>query len=49
MFISDFMKNFEYPVVVGCIDGTHVAIIRPHEERFYNRKGYYSRNVLIVS
>lgn len=46
-----FYEKFRIPAVVGCIDGTHIAIIRPNqnEERFYNRKGYHSRNVLIVS
>lgn len=46
-----FYEKFRIPAVVGCVDGTHVAIIRPNqnEERFFNRKGYHSRNVLIVS
>ncbi|XP_060810170.1 putative nuclease HARBI1 [Amyelois transitella] len=38
------------PGCLACIDGTHVAIVCPHEheERFYNRKGYHSLNVQIV-
>lgn len=46
-----FMEKFHFPGVLGCIDGTHVAIIRPkeHEETFLNRKNYHSLNVLIVS
>lgn len=51
MFIFRFYKKFGWPGVLGCIDGTLVAIIRPsmHEERYYNRKGYHSLNVMIVS
>lgn len=39
------------PGLLGCIDGTQVAVVRPieNEERYYNRKGYHSLNVLIVS
>lgn len=46
-----FYEKFRIPAVEGCIDGTHIAIIKPaqNEERFYNRKGFHSRNVLIVS
>ncbi|XP_045457794.1 putative nuclease HARBI1 [Melitaea cinxia] len=45
-----FYEKFQIPSIVGAIDGTHVAIIRPaqNEERFYNRKGFHSRNVLII-
>ncbi|CAK1555217.1 unnamed protein product [Leptosia nina] len=46
-----FYRKFKLPGVLGCIDGTHVAIIRPnqHEERYFNRKGYHSLNVMVVS
>lgn len=39
------------PGVCGCIDGTHVSIIKPkdNEERFLNRKRYHSLNVQMVS
>lgn len=39
------------PGVLGCIDCTHVAIIRPqeHEERYYCRKQYHSLNVQLIS
>lgn len=39
------------PGLLACVDGTHVAIVCPqhNEERFMNRKGYHSLNVLIVS
>lgn len=37
------------PFVMGCIDGTHIAIIRPVEEEptFINRKNYASLNVMV--
>ncbi|XP_026737328.1 putative nuclease HARBI1 isoform X1 [Trichoplusia ni] len=46
-----FFEKFSIPSVIGCIDGTHIAIIRPseNEERFFNRKHFHSRNVMIVS
>lgn len=45
------MEKFGFPGVIGCIDGTHVAIVRPteHEEAYFNRKLYHSLNVMIVS
>lgn len=38
------------PGVLGCIDGTHVAILRPteNEESYYCRKQYHSLNVQLV-
>ncbi|XP_067642467.1 putative nuclease HARBI1 [Eurosta solidaginis] len=38
------------PSVIGCIDGTHVRIIAPAENKhlYYNRKGYYSLNVMLM-
>ncbi|KOB69990.1 Uncharacterized protein OBRU01_16140, partial [Operophtera brumata] len=46
-----FYVKFGVPGVVGCVDGTHVCIIKPsvHEEAYYCRKGYHSLNVMIVS
>ncbi|XP_060809930.1 putative nuclease HARBI1 [Amyelois transitella] len=46
-----FYRSTRLPGVLGCVDGTHVAIVTPHEheERYFNRKGYHSLNVLIVS
>ncbi|KAF9800174.1 hypothetical protein SFRURICE_002860, partial [Spodoptera frugiperda] len=45
-----FYQKFGFPGILGCIDGTHVAILRPHihEERYYNRKGFHSLNVMII-
>lgn len=46
-----FYQKFKMPGVVGCIDGTHVKIVAPRSNKhlYYNRKGYYSMNVLLVS
>ncbi|XP_060801919.1 putative nuclease HARBI1 [Amyelois transitella] len=45
-----FYRSTRLPGVLGCVDGTHVAIVTPHEheERYFNRKGYHSLNVLIL-
>ncbi|XP_017485295.1 PREDICTED: putative nuclease HARBI1 [Rhagoletis zephyria] len=36
--------------MIGCIGGTHIKIIKPSmdEHLFYNRKGYFSRNAMII-
>lgn len=46
-----FMEKNRFPGVIGAIDCTHVAIIAPpvEEHNYYNRKGYHSKNVQIVS
>lgn len=38
------------PGVLGCIDCSHIAIIRPteNEERYYCRKQYHSLNIQLV-
>ncbi|XP_013190748.2 putative nuclease HARBI1 [Amyelois transitella] len=45
-----FHNKFNIPGVLGCIDGTHVAIERPnqHEDRYFCRKDYHSLNVQLV-
>lgn len=45
------MEKFGFPGIIGCIDGTHVALVRPaeHEEAFLNRKFFHSLNVMVVS
>lgn len=46
-----FFENYEIPGIVGCIDGTHVRMVKPSEDEslFYNRKGTFSMNAMIVS
>lgn len=45
-----FMLNNGFPGVIGCIDGTHVAILCPavDEHLYFNRKRYHSKNVQII-
>lgn len=45
-----FMQKFQFPGVIGAIDCTHIAILKPNEEEhaFVNRKGYHSLNVQII-
>ena len=40
-----------FPGVFGCVDGTHVKILRPHvdEEVYVNRKNFHSLNVQVSS
>lgn len=52
---NEFYQKFGFPGVIGCIDGTHVAIVSPQtgnqdfEEHLYvNRKNYHSINVQLV-
>ncbi|XP_030749233.1 putative nuclease HARBI1 [Sitophilus oryzae] len=48
--ISEAEKQFQFPGVIGCIDGTHVAIVSPKidEHLYFNLKRYHSKNVQIV-
>lgn len=48
---NTFFEKFRIPGVIGCVDGSHISIIRPSENEhlFFNRKGYHSLNVMIVS
>ncbi|XP_037934599.1 putative nuclease HARBI1 isoform X2 [Teleopsis dalmanni] len=45
-----FMQKFGIPGVVGCVDGTHIRMTKPHRDHhlFYNRKGYFSINAMII-
>ncbi|KAI4463201.1 hypothetical protein MML48_4g00007074 [Holotrichia oblita] len=45
-----FFRQHQFPGVVGCVDGTHVAIVRPAENEhiYVNRKQYHSLNVQLV-
>lgn len=47
---ASFMEKFRISGVIGCIDGTHIAILKPQveEHNFINRKGFHSLNVQIV-
>lgn len=47
---ADFMEKFGFPGVIGAIDCTHVAILKPaiDEHNFINRKGYHSLNVQLI-
>ncbi|CAK1597621.1 unnamed protein product [Parnassius mnemosyne] len=47
---EEFQRKYNLPGVIGCIDCTHIAIVKPSEEEhaFYNRKGYHSLNVQMV-
>ncbi|XP_055906803.1 putative nuclease HARBI1 [Eupeodes corollae] len=47
---TDFFERTGFPGVIGCVDGTHVQIVAPIENKhlFLNRKGHFSLNVMIV-
>lgn len=46
-----FFNQTGFPGVIGCVDGTHINIVRPidNEHLFFNRKGKHSINTMIVS
>lgn len=46
---QDFAALHGFPCVIGCVDGTHIAIQSPVEDErtFVNRKGYHSINVMV--
>jgi hypothetical protein len=43
-----FFEKFNFPGVIGCIDGSFVAIVAPPRNVFINRKNFHSLNVLLV-
>ncbi|KAL0879735.1 hypothetical protein ABMA27_003448 [Loxostege sticticalis] len=45
-----FYERYRLPGVIGCIDCTHVAIVRPNEqeERYFNRKHFHSINTQVI-
>lgn len=49
---ESFYISAGMPGIVGCVDGTHVRIKSPGDNvkhLYYNRKGFYSINVMLVS
>lgn len=49
-----FLRHGSIPGVVGCVDGTLIAIKAPrgsatYKAAFWSRKGYYALNTMIVS
>lgn len=45
-----YFESFgQKPLCLGCMDGTHIPIIRPrlNEDRFVNRKNYHSINTMV--
>lgn len=46
----NFMNRYNFPGVIGAVDGTHIAILKPKDEEhnFINRKGFHSINAQIV-
>ncbi|XP_017475637.1 PREDICTED: putative nuclease HARBI1 [Rhagoletis zephyria] len=47
---SKFYSRSGMPNVIGCVDGTHVGIIAPHNDKhlYLNRKGFFSINAMIA-
>ncbi|XP_055916716.1 putative nuclease HARBI1 isoform X2 [Eupeodes corollae] len=46
-----FYERSHIPGVIGCVDGTHIKIASPKKDlqhAYYNRKGFYSINAMIV-
>lgn len=45
-----FYREFNFPGVIGCVDGTHIKILKPKDDEslFFNRKGYFSINAMVV-
>ena len=49
--MQDFYKIARMPAVIGCIDCTHIAILKPtctNADYFRCRKGYFSFNVQAI-
>ncbi|XP_055908804.1 putative nuclease HARBI1 [Eupeodes corollae] len=45
-----FYEKYDIPGVIGCIDGSHIMILRPsdNEHIYFNRKGRHSLNAMII-
>lgn len=49
---AHFYNQSRIPGIFGCVDGTHVKIVAPKKELqhlYYNRKGFFSINAMVVS
>lgn len=47
-----FYERTGFPGVIGCVDGTHIKIVGPcksSQNLYYNRKGFFSINAMIVN
>lgn len=46
-----FFRKFNFPGVIGVVDGTHIQMIRPSENEhlYFNRKLKHSMNAMVVS
>lgn len=46
----EYMNRWGFPGVIGCLDGTHIAILKPsvEEHNYINRKGFHSINVQVI-
>ncbi|KAI4472180.1 hypothetical protein MML48_1g09248 [Holotrichia oblita] len=47
---ANFLNKYGFPGVVGVVDGTHLAVLKPavDEQNFINRKGFRSLNWQII-
>jgi hypothetical protein len=52
---TGYLKNYNFPGVIGCIDGTFVSIVPPPANHplylgnlFINRNNFHALNILIV-
>lgn len=47
---SFFYSKFGMPGIIGCVDGTHIRIMKPPSDHaaYFNRKGYFSLNAMMV-
>ncbi|XP_055916167.1 putative nuclease HARBI1 [Eupeodes corollae] len=45
-----YYRKFKLPGIVGCVDGTHIPILRPKENEhiYFNRKGFHSLNAMVI-
>ncbi|XP_036328564.1 putative nuclease HARBI1 [Rhagoletis pomonella] len=48
---AHFYSKSRIPGIIGCVDGTHIKIVAPKKEfqhLYYNRKGFFSINAMVV-